>query len=372
MNTKHIPTGLVVLGVALFAYSALKPSQKVEINTARQILNTVQSVKQNQLPQNVESLREAYTGKWFKNKPEVYQEAGQFQFNPPENTRNVLDTKKAADDKKKKEDLKKKQAKKKKLQAFKLAKKKAQNKKRTKSLFDYTLDDKGIPEFVYYPFNQNQNQKPNQQTQEEPEKKWTIDELFEIATSSNSIQQLTSLYKNSDINADIFYGVVERLFASSIAEHHTLAFSALTQTPSIASFTRHVSFLEEETDEQIRTTATTQLEIYKDITNLSVLNMGISTNERSVQQTSAVYLQQVAELLLQIQTNVDPERNPSSFTPRVLERYRAILRQSVNIMNNRINSGNLEPELLNLYTQSKTRIEQYLGTTPTNQNIAGF
>lgn len=376
MKSQHIPTALVLVGVVVIAYNFVKPSQTVEkVNTARQILNAVQTQKRSvEIPQDVETLRDAYTGKWFKNNPTQAQQAGVFNFTPPENTRNIVEAKKE-DDKKKKEDLKKKQARKKKLQALKFAKRKAMNKGKGKSLFDYTLDDKGIPEFIYYPYNQPQNNQQQAQG-EQPEKKWTIEELLAKATSTNSVSELVGLYKSADINADIFYGVVDKLFESSTESHHTLGYSALSQTPSIASFARHVSYLEDETSEEIRVLATTQLDIYKQITNLSILNSALNNSERGVQSTSALYLQQVADFLLQSSTPTtgenESERNPSSLTPRVLERYRSILRQSVSIMSTLIQSGRLDAELVNVYTQSKTRIEQFLNQAPAQQNIAGF
>ena len=111
MNTKHIPTGLMILGAFVLAFSLMQKKQdknsEIHSNTAKELLTTVQKNQNIQPAQNVDSLRNAYTGKWFKNNP-VAQEAGIFQFSQPTNTRNVVETKKDAD--KKKAELKKKQA----------------------------------------------------------------------------------------------------------------------------------------------------------------------------------------------------------------------------------------------------------------------
>lgn len=366
LQSQHIPVALVILGAVVLAFSYFKQEPtELHNNTAKEIIQTVRNSRA--IPQSkssIDTLRSAFTGKWFKNKP-MPQESGTFDFTPPQNTRNNLEAKKE-ETKKKLAENKKKQDRKKKLQAFKASKKKKTYAKKGPSLFNFNYDDKGIPEFVYYPYNQNNPQNVPAAAGDENAKQWSVEELFALTQTNQSVSKLVQLYKSGAINAQIFYGVVDKLFGTPVSKNHEFGFAALSQTPSIASFSSHVSYLEEETTETVRVLATTQLELYKQIGNLPILNTALNNNEREVQSTSAVFLHQVADFLIQSVSSVIPgagdERSPSSLTPQILERYRVILRQSANIMTTRLSSGTLDPELTAQYTQSKARIEQFLAS----------
>lgn len=377
MKAKLTPATLSALGILIFGLSFLLYPKKQDPTHAQtpsphQVHTTQDSQAYLKNNKDLDSLKKAYTGNWFKNKASS-QEEGTFGFPSPENTRNTLATQKQDPKKNAKKDNKKKKKNKAKLQAFK--KRAKPQGRRASSPTSSNLNPRTSPTYASNMVQTPNAQDPISDQEDSNEQKWTVEELFSQATENHDITMLVQLFKSGKISNDLFYGVVDRLFQEENEAHHSLGFLALSQTPSILSLSKHVSYLATEKSDAVKALATQYLEIYKDISNVNILNIGLNSQEPQIQNASALYLQKTADYLIKTQSSDSSgdNRNPSSIPHLVLSRYIYILQKSLRILESHLQSGDLSPQLVAIFNQSKSQIDYFLNQTAyAQQNLAAL
>jgi hypothetical protein len=300
---------------------------------------------------DIKKLRFAYTGTWEPNLYQGHNLDGNFAFETPPNSRSNIEAtaaKKVADAKKK----------------AKLAKKTKHTTKVAKNYGKsrFTLDDNGgLDDSTAYPRRTYYNQNPPQErtpSDDEKEKKLTVQEWLEKIAATNSVSELVSKYKEgTEVNSALFYSVVESLLSSDQDGYKKLGFTALAATPSSTSLAKVAQHISDEMSADTKTFAQNSLNIYNQPNYLKVLNFSLKSSDSKLKILAATIIKNIVATISQAEAK---SGGNVVYSPAQIQAYKTLLTESLDVINNAIKSG-LDGEVLASFSATQSALVELLG-----------
>lgn len=365
-NTRNNNTGsfgkiaaliLVLLFITINHYRVQKDIITKEEITEQKEATTQKRNTRNQLSdrteaKHIEKLKFAYTGKWAKNEIRDTATTGEYSFTTPDNTRSLI----------KPTSMKKEDKKKKKVASKKTKKTNKVAKSKRNFFHSNDSNDNDGSNTANYPYANNpyyNAQQPQQErapSDDEKDKRLTAQEWLELIIKSNSISELVTAYKSSKVSQSLFHSIAESLLSSSSESSKKLGFQALSETPSLMSFSKTAKHLNDQMSTQMKTFAQSTLEVYEQPNQLRVLNSALNSKDVELKILAASIIKTITTSIVQAQASSGEN---VVYSESQLKIYTTLLTQSLNVINAALETG-IDATVVASFTATRTILVQFL------------